>query len=75
VREVGVPAALTGPVVRGDAATVERHLAALGVLDRALQQTYAAVQPVIIDSAMQAGLSVPLARTMRRLTARRPPKR
>lgn len=71
VREVGVPAALTGPVVRGDVATVKRHLAALGALDRALQQAYAAVQPVIIDSAVQAGLPTNVARSMRRVTSRR----
>lgn len=71
VREVGVPAALTGPVVRGDVATVQRHLAALGALDGELQHAYAALQPVIIDSAVKAGLPANLARSMRRATAPR----
>jgi predicted short-subunit dehydrogenase-like oxidoreductase (DUF2520 family) len=70
VREVGVPAALTGPVVRGDVATVERHLAALGALDRGLRQTYAAIQPAIVDSALEADLPIRVARAIRRLSAR-----
>jgi predicted short-subunit dehydrogenase-like oxidoreductase (DUF2520 family) len=69
VCEVGVPAALTGPVVRGDVATIERHLAALGALDRGLCRTYAALQPVIVDSALQAGLPTNVARRIRRATA------
>jgi predicted short-subunit dehydrogenase-like oxidoreductase (DUF2520 family) len=69
VREVGVPAALTGPVVRGDVATIERHLAALGALDRGLRRTYAALQPVIVDSALEAGLPTHVARRIRRATA------
>lgn len=43
----GVPAALTGPVARGDAATVRRHLRALRALDPARADAYRRVQPVI----------------------------
>jgi predicted short-subunit dehydrogenase-like oxidoreductase (DUF2520 family) len=35
VARLGLPAALTGPIARGDAATVERHLAALAPAARA----------------------------------------
>jgi predicted short-subunit dehydrogenase-like oxidoreductase (DUF2520 family) len=71
VRDVGVPAALTGPVLRGDVATVESHLAALGALSRELQHAYLAVQPVIIGSAVQAGLPTKIARSLRRVTTPR----
>jgi predicted short-subunit dehydrogenase-like oxidoreductase (DUF2520 family) len=72
VTALGVPAALTGPVVRGDVATVERHLAALAALDGGLGQTYAALLPVIVDSASEAGLAPEVARKLRRLGATRP---
>ena len=72
VRAVGVPAALTGPVVRGDVATVERHLAALAALDGGARQSYAALLPVIVESASAAGLGPKVARELRRLGPPRP---
>lgn len=40
LREHGVPAALTGPLARGDAGTVERHLRALQQVDPSLAEVY-----------------------------------
>lgn len=37
---VGLPAALTGPIERGDAGTVQRHLDALAAADRKLLESY-----------------------------------
>jgi predicted short-subunit dehydrogenase-like oxidoreductase (DUF2520 family) len=56
VESVGVPEALTGPVVRGDSATVARHLAALARSDPSASRAYAAVQPVVVASARARGL-------------------
>lgn len=53
VWEAGPVAALTGPVRRGDAATVRRHLAALGAKTRAL---YAAAGLAAAELAGEAGL-------------------
>lgn len=66
VRTLGVPRALTGPVVRGDAATVARHLRALGALDPALMRAYAALQPAVLESARAAGLAPERVRAIRR---------
>lgn len=56
VRALGPTAALTGPVVRGDVATVKAHLAALRVLDPALAEAYARVLPLITETASARGL-------------------
>lgn len=64
VAQLGVPAALTGPVVRGDVATVARHLEALEALDRDLARAYADLQPLIVDSALCAGLDPRAARAL-----------
>jgi predicted short-subunit dehydrogenase-like oxidoreductase (DUF2520 family) len=69
VRTVGVPAALTGPVMRGDVGTVERHLAALHALDPALREAYAALQPAIVDCAVAAGLASDVAHQLLRVAA------
>lgn len=63
----GLPAALTGPVVRGDVATVARHLAALEQLERRLAHSYRTTLPAIIEAARDAGLSPTLARKLRAL--------
>jgi predicted short-subunit dehydrogenase-like oxidoreductase (DUF2520 family) len=55
VERIGVPAALTGPIVRGDAATVRGHRAALRRHKSALA-AYEAVGPIIVDVARKAGL-------------------
>lgn len=47
IRNVGLPEALTGPVARGDRATVRAHRAALGALSAAHRTAYAQIQPSI----------------------------
>ena len=59
----GPAAALTGPVRRGDAATVRRHLAALAPEDRAL---YRALGLVALGLARDAGLGEAAAATVER---------
>jgi predicted short-subunit dehydrogenase-like oxidoreductase (DUF2520 family) len=61
---VGLPAALTGPVVRGDAATVRGHVAALRALSPALAEHYVCVQPLVLATASAAGLSATQARAI-----------
>lgn len=56
VERVGTPAALTGPVVRGDAATVRAHRAALAEVDPEADAAYQALGPQILACARQAGL-------------------
>lgn len=51
VRQVGVPAALTGPVARGDLETVRRHRRALAALNRDALADYARIQPIIARCA------------------------
>ena len=63
---LGASAALTGPVRRGDAATVRRHLAALAPGDRTL---YRALGLVALGLAREAGLAEgPAAAVERALT-------
>lgn len=64
VLSLGVPDALTGPVVRGDVQTVERHLSALGRVGHARRAAYAAVQPVVVASARDRGLDEAAARAI-----------
>jgi len=56
VARVGVPDALTGPVRRGDAATVARHRAALADLDPEARAAYDATIPLLLTTARAAGL-------------------
>lgn len=62
VASVGVPRALTGPIVRGDATTVRAHRAAM---DRRTRAAYDAIAPVILDVAREAGLPSEKARAIR----------
>lgn len=55
VARVGIPRALTGPIVRGDAAAVRAHRAALDPATRAL---YDAIAPAILAVAREAGTDV-----------------
>lgn len=55
VATVGIPAALTGPIARGDATTVAAHRAALEPFEGA-RSAYDAVAPIILGVAMRAGL-------------------
>ncbi|GAB5540691.1 MAG: DUF2520 domain-containing protein [Sandaracinaceae bacterium] len=56
VETVGVPTALSGPVIRGDAGTVRRHREALEALDPGARRAYDAVGPAILECAREAGL-------------------
>ena len=51
-------AALTGPVARGDAATVERHLAALAT-DASVDALYRALARATVDLARRPGANLP----------------
>ena len=70
VRQLGVPEALTGPVVRGDAATVRRHRKALERAGRRALSAYDAVLPLIIQTAEAAGLPRKQAAELRRIVPR-----
>jgi predicted short-subunit dehydrogenase-like oxidoreductase (DUF2520 family) len=61
VARVGVPAALTGPIVRGDAATVAAHRRAI---DARMRTAYDALAPVILEVAREAGLPPSRARAV-----------
>jgi predicted short-subunit dehydrogenase-like oxidoreductase (DUF2520 family) len=62
----GLPAALTGPVARGDAEVVRTHRAALRALDPALDATYAALGRHALRVAVERGLSPARARATAR---------
>jgi predicted short-subunit dehydrogenase-like oxidoreductase (DUF2520 family) len=72
IAAVGLPAALTGPVVRGDVDAVRRHLAAL---PREQALAYAAVLPLIVATAREAGLAPEPARALTRLAVSSPGSR
>jgi predicted short-subunit dehydrogenase-like oxidoreductase (DUF2520 family) len=57
VRRVGVPRALTGPVFRGDAATVVAHRRALSGLDAHAAAAYDGIAASILACAEAAGLT------------------
>lgn len=57
VGALGVPRALTGPVMRGDAATVAAHREALAEMDVDAAAAYDAMLPVVLRCARAAGLS------------------
>lgn len=67
IANVGVPDALTGPVVRGDDETVARHRRALRRRGSWALGAYDAVLPMIIATAEQAGLARSRALALRRL--------
>jgi predicted short-subunit dehydrogenase-like oxidoreductase (DUF2520 family) len=54
----GPVAALTGPIVRGDAMTVAAHLHALKNADQTVADLYAAAAAHLLRLAKQRGLSV-----------------
>ena len=56
IERVGVEHALTGPVVRGDIQTVEKHLKALSVLDPCLIPPYITLGRVTLRMAERSGL-------------------
>ena len=63
---LGVPTALTGPIARGDAGTVQRHRAALRRIGPRFLATYDRLSPVIVECARAAGLSSRKAATVLR---------
>lgn len=56
VRTVGVPAALTGPIARGDGATVERHRRLLASTSTEALLAYDGSAPAVLACARDAGL-------------------
>ena len=58
---LGVAPSLTGPALRGDAATVRRHVASLSPLAR---QAYAPLTKAALDIALQRGLDAPMAQAV-----------
>lgn len=73
VERVGVPHALTGPIVRGDAATVRAHRAALQQIGGTGLATYDAIALAILACAVESGLGPEAAAEVRR--ALRAPRR
>ena len=71
VERVGVPDALTGPVFRGDDATVHRHRVALQRADPLARAAYDAVAPAVLDCARRAGLPEERVRAVQRALRRR----
>ncbi|MBW2464431.1 MAG: DUF2520 domain-containing protein [Deltaproteobacteria bacterium] len=74
VETVGVPGALTGPVARGDAATVLRHRKALADTpggDAGALAAYDATAPMIVAVARAAGLSSRRAAAIRRALSKK----
>lgn len=68
IQAVGIPRALTGPIARGDAATVEGHLAALQHLSPGLAERYARLGEDTLPIALAGGsLSPEAARRLREL--------
>jgi len=70
VQRLGVPNALTGPIARGDAATVTKHRSAVRRVNRGALSAYDAVAPVIVRCARAAGLSKEKAAQILRETKR-----
>ncbi len=56
VQSLGVPAALTGPIARGEVEAVANHRAALRRLNRDSLRAYDAIVPIIVGCARAAGL-------------------
>lgn len=75
VEQVGVPQALTGPIVRGDAATVADHRAALRALGGSGLATYDAIAQAILACAIDAGLTPDAASGVQRALRKEPRKR
>ncbi len=73
LREVGLPEALTGPVMRGDTVTVARHLDALSALDtdKEGESVYRVLGQYTTKVAQKAGLSGETARVLRRMLAQK----
>jgi len=66
VKSFGLENALTGPILRGDAATVRRHLEALGA-DPGTREVYAVLGKRVLRLAAKNGLPAGRVRALRRL--------
>jgi predicted short-subunit dehydrogenase-like oxidoreductase (DUF2520 family) len=64
---IGLPKALTGPVIRGDAATVAAHRNSLSDLSEDVAAAYDAVAPLVLECAIAAGLSKADTRRIRKV--------
>ncbi len=67
IMHIGLPKALTGPVIRGDAATVAAHRNSLSKLSKDVAAAYDAVAPLVLQCAIAAGLSEADTRRMRKV--------
>jgi len=70
VASVGVPAALTGPIRRGDVDTVKMHIEALARRDPKLARSYQDLSKLTLACAREAGLTLDSARRIARLLER-----
>jgi len=61
IESLGIEAALTGPVARGDAATVAGHARVLARLDPRVAEAYASLSDVALDLARARGLGPEIA--------------
>ncbi|RPJ01858.1 MAG: DUF2520 domain-containing protein [Candidatus Aminicenantes bacterium] len=66
VKSLGLEKALTGPVLRGDIATVRKHMEALGSDPRA-REIYTAAGKLVLRLAAKRGLPAGRVRTLKRL--------
>ncbi len=55
IEEVGIPAALTGPIARGDVEIVKSHLATLGARDPRICHLYRVLAIYTVDAAVAKG--------------------
>ena len=56
IARIGLPDALTGPVIRGDVAAVSAHRQALRDVSDSAAAAYDAVAPLVLECAVSAGL-------------------
>jgi len=68
--ELGVESSLTGPVERGDAATVGKHLEALDRSAPELVESYRAASLHLVAMARRKGLAPAVARRLRAMLNR-----
>jgi len=66
VKSFGLEKALTGPILRGDVATVRRHLEALGA-DQGTREVYAVLGKQVLRLAAKKGLPAGRVKALRRL--------
>ena len=65
---LGLPNALTGPIARGDAGTVARHLQALAALDPDIAELYRELARFTLPIAEQTGnLDIDIVEQLRKL--------